>query len=188
MLRCAVNTKVDATVCNHSNDIGVSCFLEKITSDPYKSQVVLYGVRGENHPPNISRSLGVLGISFYSLKPGLVCGKDFDKNAADTACRQLGYTNANYFNTSLQTTKQTFWDAGLKCKSQSHSCLNDCFRKTPNNHTSCTNYVYLGCEFDLSFKDTLYQLALHVCVMQQWTTTVSLTLKNALLVFPPLLP
>ena len=89
-----------------------------------------------------------------SSKPGLVCGKGFDKDDADSACRQLGYTNAKNFNTSLQTTKQMFWDAGLECKSQSHSCLNNCFGKTPNNHTTCTNLVSLSCEFDLSRKDT----------------------------------
>ena len=46
------------------------------------------------------------------------------------------------------------WDAGLNCKSQSHSCLNNCFSKTPTSQTSCTNLVYLECKFDLSLKDT----------------------------------
>ena len=155
VLRCAVNTKVDATACTHSNDIGISCLTDLITSHPYESQVVLYNVGGQKHPPNLSLSSGVLGIFFdESSKIGLVCGKGFDKDAADTACRQLGYTNANNFNTSLNTTKQTVWDVGLKCKSQSHSCLNNCFSKTPNNHTTCINLAFLNCEFDLSRKDT----------------------------------
>ena len=89
-----------------------------------------------------------------STQSTMSCGKDFNKNAADTACRQLGYTNANHFNTSLHgATNQTYWDAGLNCKSQSHSCLKNCFSKMPTNHTSCTNLVYLSCEFDLSRKD-----------------------------------
>ena len=29
----------------------------------------------------------------------------FDKSAADTPCRQIGYTNAKNFNTLLHTTK-----------------------------------------------------------------------------------
>ena len=155
LLRCTVDTNVDTTTCTRGKDIGVVCLNEAITLNAYESQVAIYGVKGENHPLNISLSSGILGIFFYkSSKPGLVCGKGFDKNAADTACRQLGYTNANYFNTSLQTTNLTLWDAGLKCKSRSHSCLSDCFSKTPNNHTSCTNLVSLSCEFDLSRKDT----------------------------------
>ena len=81
-------------------------------------------------------------------------GENFDKSAADTACRQLGYTNANHFNMSLQTEKQTFWDVGLNCKSHSHSCLSNCFTKTPSNHTTCKNLVSLSCEFDLSLKTT----------------------------------
>ena len=153
VLRCTVNAEVDTTACTHNNDIGISCLPEGITSQPYESQVALATVGDQHHPRNVSLSSGGLVIFLdNSNKPGVVCGKNFDKNAADIACRQLGYTNANYFNTTLQTTKQTFWDAGLACKSQSHSCLNNCFSKTPNNQTSCINLVYLGCEFDLSRK------------------------------------
>ena len=119
------------------------------------SQVALSNVGGQRHPRNLFLSSGALTILFDKLnKPGLVCGESFNKNAADTACRQLGYTNSNYFNTSLQTTKHTIWDAGVNCKSQSHSCLNSCFSTTPTNQTSCTSLVYLSCEFDLSHKDT----------------------------------
>ena len=88
-----------------------------------------------------------------STRPGVVCGEDFDEYAADTAYRQLGYTNANYFNTSLQLTKQIFWDAGFNCKAQSHNCVYNCFNVMPYNRISCINLVYLSCEFDLSLKD-----------------------------------
>ena len=154
ILRCEVNVKVDKSICTHNNDIGVYCLPEKITSNSYESQVALYPVEGQ-HFVNLSLSSGILGIFFdKSSKPGVVCGEHFDKSAADTACHQLGYTNANYFNTSLQTKKQTFWDVGLNCKSQSHSCLDSCFTKTPSNHTTCTNLVSLSCEFVLSRKMT----------------------------------
>ena len=157
VLRCAVDTKVDTTVCTHSNDIGVYCLGEAITLDPYESQVAIHVIGNQQHFANTSLSSGGL-IMFFdkSSKPGVVCGKGFDKDAADTACRQLGYTNAKNFNTSPlnHTTKWTFWDVGLECKSQSHSCFNNCFSKTPNNHTTCRNLVSLSCEFDLSRKDT----------------------------------
>jgi hypothetical protein len=154
VLRCAVDANVDTTACTHDEDIAINCFRSSITSHPYQSQVALLPVGDQRHPPklNLSRSSGGLVLDNTS-KYGLVCVEGFDKSAADTACRQLGYTNANYFNTSLQPLKQTFWDAGLNCKSQSHSCLNNCFSKTPTNHTSCTKLVYLSCEFDLSHKN-----------------------------------
>ena len=41
VLRCAVDTKVDATACTHSHDIGASCSTERITSNPYKSSCPL---------------------------------------------------------------------------------------------------------------------------------------------------
>ena len=161
VLRCAVDTKVNETACTHRNDIGVSCSSIWIIENPYKGQLFLHGTKNHPRSPNVSLSSGVLGILFekpnYNIrKPALVCGKDFDESEADTACRQLGYTNANHLNTPLlnQTTNYTIWDTGLNCKSQSHSCLNNCFSKTPTNHTSCKNLVNLSCEFDLSHKNT----------------------------------
>ena len=129
------------------------CSSDNIFNSPYESQVALFALGDQQHF-NLSLSSGALVMYLDNPnKTGLVCGEGFDKNAADTACRQLGYTNANHFNTSLQITNLTFWDAGLNCKSQSHSCLNSCFSKTPNSQTSCTNLVYLNCEFDLSHKE-----------------------------------
>ena len=78
-------------------DVGVACSTEAITYVRYiqKSGCHLYGVKGENHPPNVSLSSSILGIFFNKFsKPELACGEGFDKNAADTTYRQLGYTNA----------------------------------------------------------------------------------------------
>ena len=92
VLHCAVDTKVDATSCTHSHDIGASCSIERTTSNPYKSQVALSNVGGQHH---LSPSSGALTILFDKPnKPVLVCGEGFNKNATDTACRQLGHTNA----------------------------------------------------------------------------------------------
>ena len=122
VLRCAVDAKVDTTTCTHNEDIAIRCLPKDITSRPYKSQVVLFPIGDPHHPRNLSVSSGGLVIYLDNTsKYGLVCGEGFDRSAADTSCRQLGYTNANYFNTSLHTTKQTFWDAGLNCKSQSRA-------------------------------------------------------------------
>ena len=159
VLCCAVDTKVNATACTHRNDIGVSCSSERIIKNPCKGQLILHPTRGQQSPI-VSLSSGVLGILFENSNTNeptlsLVCGEGFDEYAANTSCRQLGYTNANnyYFNTSLQTTNWTFWIAGINCKSQLHSCLNNCFSKTPTNQTSCMNQVYLECKFDLSLND-----------------------------------
>ena len=154
VLRCAV--VVDATACTHRNDIGVSCWTARIIENPYKGQPAIFRSLWS---PNVSLSSGLLGIFFEKsniTKPPLLCGKDFNENAANTACRQLGYTNANHFHTSLlnHTTNNTIWDAGLNCKSKSHSCLKNCFSKIPTNQTSCMNLVHLSCEFDLSHKNT----------------------------------
>ena len=161
VLRCAVDTKVNKTACTHHNDIGVSCSSIWIIENPYKGQLFLYNIittGDQRRSPNVSVSSGGLGVVFEksdTSKVTLLCGKGFNENAANTACHQLGYTNAHHFNTSFQTTKYTkFWDAGLNCKSQSHSCLNNCFSKTPTSQTSCTNWVNLSCEFDLSHKNT----------------------------------
>ena len=168
VLCCAVDTKVNATVCTHRNDIGVSCSSKRIIKNPCKDQLVLHPTRGQRSPI-VSLSSGVLGILFENSSTNestLVCGEGFDEYAANTSCRQLGYTNVNnyYFNTSLQTTNWTFWDAGINCKSQSHSCLNNCFSKTPtNNQTSCVNQVYLECKFDLSLKDMESAISPHPC-------------------------
>lgn len=156
ILRCAINeTRVQQSACSHEDDIGIYCNPEDFISNTYDSQVALYGVSTKDPSAvNVSKSSGVLGIFYFGVShPGLVCGVGLDQNVADTACRQLGYTNAIAFNNSLQTTIQTIWDTGLDCSSQSHSCLNSCFSKKPTNQTSCTNIVYVSCEFQLSLKD-----------------------------------
>ena len=93
MLRCAVDTKVNETACTHSNDIGVSCSSIWIIENPYKGQLFLHGTKNHPRSPNISLSSGVLGILFekpnYESKPTLVCGKDFDENAANTSAVNL---------------------------------------------------------------------------------------------------
>ena len=160
ILRCAINeTRVQQSACSHEDDIGIYCFDDNFNT--YDSQVALFDVY-TNHSSvdyrNVSKSSGILGIFYFGAtyrNLSVVCGVGLDQNVADTACRQLGYTNAIAFNNSLSTiaTNVTIWDTGLDCSSQSHSCLNSCFSKKPTNQTSCTNIVYVSCEFQLSLKD-----------------------------------
>ena len=155
VLRCSVDRTVDQSICNHNEDIGISCDIESIVAYPYESQVVLYPTNASYNFANVSVSSGGLGI-FLNKSPqrGLVCGTGLNQLVADSACRQLGYTNARSFRSAVpKSTKNfTMWDAGLSCPSQSHSCLNGCFSKTPNNQTTCNTVVIVSCEFQLSLK------------------------------------
>ena len=154
VLRCKVGQTMDPSICTHDSDIAVYCLPESILSPSYEGQIALYTIAPYVPPVNVSLSSGVVGIFFHrSAKPGLICGTGLDQNVADTACRQLGYTNALSFNASLHTTKQTVWDTGLNCKSQSHSCLDNCFSKDPTNQTTCSSVVAVSCEFQLALKE-----------------------------------
>ena len=156
VLRCKVSQLMDPSICTHDHDIAVYCYPESILSQSYTygSQIALYAIAPYEPPVNVSLSSGVVGIFFHrSAQPGFICGIGLDQNVADTTCRQLGYTNALSFNASIHTTKQTVWDTGLNCKSQSYSCLNSCFSKEPTNHTTCSSVVAVSCEFQLALKD-----------------------------------
>lgn len=154
VLRCKVDQRVDPSICTHDDDVAVYCYPESILSPSYESQIALYAIAPYEPPVNVSLSSGVVGIFFHrSAKPGLICGTGLDQNVADTACCQLGYTNALSFNASGHTTKLTVWDSGLNCKSQSRSCLNSCFSKEPTNQTFCSSVVAVSCEFQLTLKN-----------------------------------
>ena len=156
VLRCTINQTVDQKACTHDNDIAVYCYPQIIIPPSYESQILLYVNKLVYKPPiNVSLSSGIVGIFFnQTSKPGLICGTGLDQDIADTACRQLGYTNAVSFNASFHTTKQIVWDTGLKCSSKSYSCVNKCFSKKPTKKTTCTSVVAVSCEFQLSLKDT----------------------------------
>ena len=116
VLRCTVDQNVEHTTCTHDDDVAVYCYPESISS-----QVALYyPTRSNEHAVNVSLSSGVLRIFFnYSAKRGLLlCGIGLDQDVANTACRQLGYTNARSFKavSIRNTSKLTVWDAALNCK------------------------------------------------------------------------
>ena len=57
-------------------------------SQPYEGQVRLVHMNS-----SISRSSGRVEV-FQGQEWGTVCNQQFNQAAADTVCRQLGYTNA----------------------------------------------------------------------------------------------
>ena len=158
ILRCSVSTAVDST-CTHDDDVGLYCYSgSQIWNKPYESQLLL--------PPqtdslNISTSSSRLGV-YLNNKWGLICGhgNNFDKNAAHTACRQLGYTNAVSYNASTRVPKDQrnaiFWLDGVTCGLQSYSCLQRCFKNSlPTKGISCSTglTVSISCEFKISLED-----------------------------------
>ena len=65
--------------------IDKTCFIN--TDNPYSGQIYLY------NDINYFNSSGILYL-YYDNKWLPVCARSFNQYAADSACRQLGYTNA----------------------------------------------------------------------------------------------
>ena len=98
ILRCSYST--DTSACSHDQDIVIDCspsysFEDTYIYDsPYNTQIRL--ISNTTFP-----STGTLEI-YINKQWGNVCYDQFDQGAADSACRQLGYTNAKAFN-SIET-------------------------------------------------------------------------------------
>jgi len=146
VLRCGYNFPVPSS-CSHDDDVLLKCFPTSLWQHPYQTQVRL---ASSSYP-----SSGVLEI-YIDDQWGNVCGNEsqFDKGAADSACRQMGYTGAQSFSTSSQASTPTTWLSNVKCGSNGHSCncLNGCFGKAPSKPTSCPDgtHVNLTCTFNVT--------------------------------------
>ena len=102
ILRCypeGFDKQPDPT-CTHSNDTILSCSFFSLYDDGYDTQLFL----NSKALNSTYQSSGVLEIyssseagEFYGWSN--VCGTTFDQNAANSACRQLGYTGALSYNT-----------------------------------------------------------------------------------------
>ncbi len=106
ILRCGYTT--DTAGCSHDNDMVLEC--RPVSVWAYKSQVRL--VSGD-YP-----SSGTLEI-YYNGTWGNVCSSKFDQNAANSACRQMGYTNAKAFTTTATKSSERVWLSGVECGSSS---------------------------------------------------------------------
>ncbi len=142
ILRCVFQVvDRDHTECSHGNDLAVYCD-DPSEQDPYDSEIRLVG--GE------FSSLGTLEI-YHSGEWGNICYQGFDKTAADTACRQMGYTHAKELSATRDSTSTTVWLAGSITCGKEDACLSECVSEKSFNKTShCLdgNYVRLRCDFD----------------------------------------
>ena len=149
ILRCGYSTQ--AKSCTHDDDIILSCAYKISRPPTYTSQIRL--VSGF-YPFNSSGTMEVYNIHIGSW--GNVCYSGFDRWIADSACRQMGYTHAEHYNSTKDKASDTdvVWLDGVKCGgSESCECLNNCFQwlEWPDPYkTNCpTGYVTIKCGFDV---------------------------------------
>ena len=159
ILRCNISEEVSSS-CSQDTAIGVRC---EHASRWISSQLYNTAVKLSNTTKYTSS--GVLEI-YLNKEWGNVCasgglstGIKFDQNAADSACRQMGYTNAATYHTDSQSSQSTVWLDGITCGgTTSCNCLNRCFSPIPTSpFTQCSgvnSFVYIECTFDLSLKDS----------------------------------
>jgi hypothetical protein len=132
VLRCGVITDVPST-CVHDADMVIVCENLPLWQHPYDSQIRL---KSTTYP-----SQGALEI-YLNHQWGYICYSNFNQHSADTACRQLGYTNAVAFTIFEGLAANVVWLDGVSC-TRSCECLNGCF-KSPNSPTSCTRNEYVS--------------------------------------------
>ena len=147
ILRCTTSEQVP-TECSHDDDIGLACEPVSLWQHPYNTQVRLSPITTPSYT-----SAGKLDI-FITDKWGSVCFTEgeFDQHAADSACRQMGYTNAGSYK-GVSSSDQITWLKKVTCGVESQKCIRWCPGfKLPNSPTSCTPkmYAYIQCTFDKS--------------------------------------
>ena len=161
ILRCfptGFNQQVDP-LCMHDSDVILTCFSSPLELDGYDTQIRL----NSEALNSTYQSSGVLeiytstshGEEFWGWRN--ICGSKFDQNAANTACRQLGYTRALSYETSaIRSRDEDIWLDGVTCGNYSHSCLDICFcYPQPLTAVQCQHggVVALSCTFDLGEAD-----------------------------------
>lgn len=157
ILRCfpeGFDHRVDPS-CTHDNDVIIDCSPFSLDLGGYDTQLLL----NSDALNSTYRSSGVLEI--YSSSQGgafwgwsNICGTNFDQNAANSACRQLGYTGALSYSTSAsRSCDNDIWLDGVTCGDYAWSCLDSCFCY-PHSLTAVEcdpgNVVALTCTFDLN--------------------------------------
>ena len=151
VLRCSY-TPADGSR-NHDNDLAVICSKSASDSDhPFIGQVHLVS--------DLASEVNQGTLELYSGSAwGNVCYNGFDQTAADTACRQLGYTNAKSLSPSFKRSASTVWLDSVSCGYHSESqCLWHCLSKSAykdlydNKTKSCSgdSYVNVICDFEVS--------------------------------------
>ena len=150
VLRCSY-TPADGSR-NHDNDLAVICSKSASDSDhPFIGQVRLVS--------DLASEVNQGTLELYSDSAwGNVCYNGFDQTAANTACRQLGYTNAKSFSSTFKRSASTVWLDSVSCGLHSESqCLWQCLSKSAykdlydNKTKSCSDdsYVTVTCDFEV---------------------------------------
>lgn len=148
VLRCGYSTKV-ASDCSHKNDIVLQCQTTPLWTHPYDTQVRL----GDTSGTGLSSGT----LEFYlGEKWGNVCGDGFSFKAADSTCRQMGYTSARSFTTVSKASKDTVWLNNVSCENPKGSCycLAGCLSNIPTTPTSCREdqFVHITCMYDVTIE------------------------------------
>ncbi len=145
ILECGISVGVRYS-CTHDKDMVIECKNISLWNKPYDTQVRLTG--GEY------LSSGILEIYLLNVW-GTVCAGRFDQGAANSACRQMGYTKSMSFSTTSNSSTSISWLSGASCNS-SCSCFRSCYKAAPVRNVSCeySNFVSLNCTYDVSMRNT----------------------------------
>ena len=147
--------------CTHDNDIIIQCYDQPLNAEGYDTQLFL----NSDALKSTYRSSGVLEIYSSISQSGAfagwrnICGNKFDQNAANSACRQLGYTGALSYSTHANHSRdKDIWLDGATCGDNAYSCLDHCFcYPQPRSFTAvqCDPHkvVALTCTYDLDDED-----------------------------------
>ena len=163
ILRCGYFRNVSSS-CSHSNDIVLVCENLPIWQHPYDTQVRL---KTKSFP-----SKGTLEV-YLNQQWGNICYSTFNQNAADSACRQMGYTNAKAIEGTATRSSNFAWLDDTTCK-KSCACLNNCF-KASSSAVSCKDnqYVSIECTFDSALAKEATSGSKDVCTYSNSGTCIS---------------
>ena len=154
ILRC--NYSTDTSHCTHDQDIYIKC---SRLIFPYRTQVRLHSYISLPENVTQSSSSGALEI-FLQGKWGDVCyTPEVNKQAADLACRQMGYTNAKTYNSTSKKSSTLTWLNGIHCGRSAQcgnptNCLSSCFKYPVKDNICSGGYLYIQCIFNASKAST----------------------------------
>lgn len=153
---------VSNSLCTHNQDVILQCSDRPLTAEGYDTQLHLNSHALKSPYP----SVGVLEIYSSKSQAGAlagwhnICGTKFDKNTANSACRQLGYTGALLHSTQANhdhSRNTVIWLDGVTCGAKAHNCLDSCFcypRTLTAVQCDPHSVVSLSCVYDLDEADT----------------------------------
>ncbi|XP_069120538.1 scavenger receptor cysteine-rich domain-containing protein DMBT1-like [Argopecten irradians] len=126
--------------CDHSEDVGIECEGEDVTTPLPQQPATLNLVGGP------SNSSGLLQV-FHDGVWGIVCDDDFDSRDIRVACRQLEFSNnGNQRIKKFGAGSGTIWMDNLAC-SGNESALSDCsFNGWGNGNCDHSEDVGIECE------------------------------------------